>query len=29
MIAMDTAEIVERDAHLAERWGRTGGLRAL
>ncbi len=29
MIAMDTAEIVERDAHLAERWGRTGGLRAV
>jgi acetate kinase len=22
MIAMDTAEIVERDAHLAARWGR-------
>jgi acetate kinase len=29
MIAMDTAEIVERDAHLAERLGRTGGLRAV
>jgi hypothetical protein len=27
MIAMDTAEIVERDAHLAERWGRRTTLR--
>ena len=27
MIAMDTAEIVERDAHLAERWGRRAALR--
>ncbi len=27
MIAMDTAEIVERDAHLAARWGRDPALR--
>jgi acetate kinase len=29
MIAMDTAEIVERDAHLAERWGRRAALRSV
>jgi acetate kinase len=29
MIAMDTAEIVARDAGIAERWGRGGPLHAL